>query len=159
MRAAGSRNLSNLGRVFAVAALVFGLDAISKILGSGLLADRSISLGPVTLRLVRNSGIALGFGSGAPAWLVIGLTLGVTVVVILMTLRGVFGGTAAGLVIGGAVGNITDRALDGTVIDLIDVGRWPTFNLADVFIILGFFWLVSSDSSHAEAVATQRDWS
>lgn len=96
--------------VFVLAALAFSLDVTTKILGSVVLAERSIGLGPVTFRLVRNPGIALGLGSGAPTELVIALTLSVTAIVIVMTFRGVFSGPAAGLVVGGAVGNLLDRA-------------------------------------------------
>ena len=46
-----------------------------------------------------------------------------------------------GLIIGGALGNGVDRLLDGVVSDFIDVHgfgyHWPTFNLADVAIVLG----------------------
>ena len=87
MSAAASPRVLGSRHVSVVAALAFGLDVISNVLGSVLLEGRSISLGPVTFRLVRNSGIALGFGSGAPAWLAIAITIGVTVVVIVMTMR------------------------------------------------------------------------
>ncbi len=42
----------------------------------------------------------------------------------------------------GAVGNGVDRLLDGAVVDMIAVGWWPVFNLADVWIVLGVVWLV-----------------
>jgi signal peptidase II len=51
-----------------------------------------------------------------------------------------------GFILGGAVGNFVDRLLDGQVVDFIDVGlgtlRWPAFNLADSFIVVGIAWLV-----------------
>ncbi|MGH7426043.1 MAG: signal peptidase II [Candidatus Methylomirabilales bacterium] len=43
----------------------------------------------------------------------------------------------SGIVIGGGAANLADRALGRTVVDLIDLGWWPTFNLADVFIVTG----------------------
>lgn len=141
--------------VVAVAFLAFGFDVVSKIIGSLLLVDRSISLGPVTFHLVHNSGFALGLGSNLPSWLVVSFTVAATGLVVLMTRRGVFGGPAAGLVIGGATANILDRAIDGTVVDLIHIGRWPTFNLADAFIILGFFLLLSADSQTDDLVAQE----
>lgn len=36
-----------------------------------------------------------------------------------------------GLLLGGALGNLIDRLLYGHVIDFIDVGFWPSFNIAD----------------------------
>ena len=48
---------------------------------------------------------------------------------------------ALGLLLGGAVANFADRLADGRVTDFIDFGigtyRWPTFNLADVLIMVG----------------------
>jgi signal peptidase II len=44
---------------------------------------------------------------------------------------------AIGIMIGGAVGNLVDRIRLGYVVDFIDVGRWPIFNLADSFITVG----------------------
>lgn len=57
-----------------------------------------------------------------------------------------------GLLLGGAVGNFIDRIYDGQVTDFIDVGvgatRWPTFNLADSFILIGVGFLVLSTFIH-----------
>ncbi len=41
------------------------------------------------------------------------------------------------LIIGGAAGNLADRLIHGFVIDIIDVGFWPVFNLADASITIG----------------------
>ena len=55
---------------------------------------------------------------------------------------------ALGLVLGGGTANLVDRFPDGRVTDFIDVGlglhRWPTFNLADVFILTGVGLLLFS---------------
>ena len=40
--------------------------------------------------------------------------------------------------IGGAVANVVDRARDGVVTDYLHTGWWPTFNLADTFLVTGF---------------------
>jgi signal peptidase II len=53
-----------------------------------------------------------------------------------------------GLILGGALGNLYDRAVAGQVTDFIDVGigvyRWPTFNIADSLVVIGFGLLVIS---------------
>ena len=49
---------------------------------------------------------------------------------------------AIGLQIGGAFGNLIDRLTDGTVVDFIDLGRWPIFNLADSSIVVGISLLL-----------------
>ena len=48
---------------------------------------------------------------------------------------------AIGLQLGGAVGNLIDRLFLGAVVDFIDVGPWPTFNVADSSIVVGIFLL------------------
>ena len=49
---------------------------------------------------------------------------------------------AAGLLAGGALGNLIDRLFAGEVTDYIDVGSWPPFNLADVAITAGVVLMV-----------------
>ena len=59
------------------------------------------------------------------------------------------GAVAAGLVAGGALGNLGDRAfrgddgfLHGAVVDFIDLQWWPIFNVADSAIVVGGILLV-----------------
>jgi signal peptidase II len=42
-----------------------------------------------------------------------------------------------GLLLGGAMGNLMDRILRGYVVDFVDIGFWPIFNIADLSIVLG----------------------
>jgi len=42
-----------------------------------------------------------------------------------------------GLLLGGALGNLADRAREGAVIDFIDPIGWPAFNLADMAVVIG----------------------
>src|SRR5206468_8869020 len=44
---------------------------------------------------------------------------------------------ALGLLIGGSVSNLADRIRNGYVTDFIHITHWPTFNLADTFIVVG----------------------
>jgi signal peptidase II len=46
------------------------------------------------------------------------------------------------LVLGGALSNLVDRVMYGGVIDFIGSKYWPTFNLADVFIVVGVLIIV-----------------
>ena len=50
---------------------------------------------------------------------------------------------AIGLQLGGAFGNLIDRLREGSVVDFIDVGWWPIFNLADSSIVVGITILIS----------------
>jgi signal peptidase II len=42
-----------------------------------------------------------------------------------------------GLQLGGALGNLIDRINLGYVVDFVDIGFWPIFNLADLSIVAG----------------------
>ena len=46
-----------------------------------------------------------------------------------------------GLILGGIIGNLIDRAFLGYVIDFIDFRFWPVFNVADSCISIGVVWL------------------
>lgn len=54
-----------------------------------------------------------------------------------------------GLIIGGALGNVTDRIFHGAVLDFLDFHykqyHWPAFNLADTYICIGAFILVLNE--------------
>lgn len=45
------------------------------------------------------------------------------------------------LILGGALGNLTDRVFRGQVVDYLDLHFWPVFNLADIALTLGVVWL------------------
>lgn len=45
--------------------------------------------------------------------------------------------TPVALIMGGAIGNLWDRVVYGTVIDFIDLIVWPVFNIADSAITIG----------------------
>jgi signal peptidase II len=92
-------------------------------------------------QLTYNSGASFGLGRGwAP---VIGGIAVTAVVLLFSTVRRVRSDTltvALGLVIGGALGNLTDRIVrshHGAVVDFIALHFWPTFNVADSCIVVG----------------------
>jgi len=139
-----------LGSVAVVALPVLVADQISKAWALSSLSDGPVVLvGPLRLNLTYNSAAAFGLGGG----LVPFLALLAAVVVVGCVLRGAAAaGTARavafGALLGGALGNIVDRLvrgegfLQGAVIDFIDVGYWPVFNLADTAITLACITLV-----------------
>ena len=47
-----------------------------------------------------------------------------------------------GMIAGGALGNLADRAREGAVIDFIDPMFWPAFNIADASIVIGILGLL-----------------
>jgi signal peptidase II len=141
--------------------VALGLDGLSKILAERFLALHQ----PVPviddffrLTLGYNTGVAFGmFANGGLAPLVVtGVIITGLVIWFGRSLyTGHFPGQAAwpiGLLLGGAIGNFVDRLPDKRVTDFLDVGlgaaRWPTFNLADSFILIGVTLLMLTTFSH-----------
>lgn len=93
----------------------------------------------------RNRGVAFGL-AGDVSPVLIGGTLIVLLALLAYLAARTRGGAAiwlpAGLLIGGALGNLADRVRDGAVTDFIDLPLWATFNLADVAITVGVVLLV-----------------
>jgi len=92
----------------------------------------------------RNTGVAFGALEGG------GAAVAVLIAVSLLLLLGYFAlhrdrpwlWLPVGLLLGGALGNLADRARQGAVIDFIDPVWWPAFNVADTCIVIGVLALV-----------------
>lgn len=101
-------------------------------------------LGPLILRVIRNSGGAFSLPIRLP-WLFVVVAIVVTYLVIkaLPDTKSVWLAGAYGLVVGGAIGNGVDRIFrDGAVVDMIDLDfapltNFPVFNVADIGITVG----------------------
>lgn len=116
---------------------VIGTDLITKSLAV-LILDDPVDLGPLTLRVSHNSGVAFSVGNQFPTGIVLGLTGLLTIAVIFVSLRGQIGtGMGPAVVAGGAAANVIDRIHNASVVDFIDFGWWPAFNLADTAIVVG----------------------
>lgn len=134
------------------AGLVYLADRLTKIWAERALAGRppvTVIPGVVQLNYTTNSGGAFGLGQSAP-WLFAGATVVVaaTIVAASLRLRHPATAVALGLILGGGIGNLTDRALrgggvlSGRVVDFIDFQVWPVFNLADSAIVVGALLLL-----------------
>jgi signal peptidase II len=130
--------------VVGVAAIVALVDWATKVLATVTLEDAPVELGSlITLRLSHNSGVAFGLGDRLPGPVLIVVTAAVTMVLAVAAIRGMFPSrVAAGLILGGAVANLADRVIGGTVVDFLDLGWWPSFNAADVALSVGCALLV-----------------
>ncbi|TMK79888.1 MAG: signal peptidase II [Actinobacteria bacterium] len=69
-------------------------------------------------------------------WIVESAAL-VALVVLVPVFRDIAVQVSLGAAFGGATGNLLDRLRRGRVVDFIDLGFWPVFNLADVAIVSG----------------------
>ena len=132
--------------LYSVAAAAYLLDRITKLLVEDRLAGRSpIQLipGVLDLNYTTNSGGAFGLGRSAPLVFAVA-TVVVAIAIGLASLRLTrpSAAIALGLILGGALGNLTDRfvhgsGFSGSVTDFIDFQIWPVFNLADSAIVIG----------------------
>lgn len=132
--------------LFATAAPVYALDRLTKLWAEHILPGKPIDVIPgiLTLRYTTNSGGAFSLGQSAP-WLFAAATLVVAGLILVTATRHtrIVTSVALGLVLGGALGNVTDRLargqgiVGGRVIDFIDLHVWPVFNLADASIVVG----------------------
>ena len=133
--------------LFAIAAGVLGLDIVSKAIVVATLSDRPpIRLlgGLLTLRESRNSGAAFSIGTSMTVVFTL-IAVGVIVFILRASRRisSLPWAVALGLLLGGAMGNLTDRIFRfpgpfrGWVVDWIELPHWPVFNLADSSIVCG----------------------
>lgn len=98
------------------------------------------------LVVVWNNGVSfglLGGGRPLPPWVLSGVAIAVCIGLFIWLRRTdrPLNGWGIGLVMGGAIGNVIDRARWGAVFDFADfhIGtwHWPAFNIADSAIVVG----------------------
>lgn len=134
------------GRAVATLAVVLLVDQATKALAVARI-DRGDAVNVffgLDLTNTRNRGVAFGALEGSAT------IVGVLIAAALVLLVGYFAYSASrpmlwlpvGMLLGGALGNLVDRAREGAVIDFIDPSFWPAFNLADASIVIGVFGLL-----------------
>ncbi|OIJ97163.1 signal peptidase II [Streptomyces colonosanans] len=147
-----SRGRRRIAVLFAVAAFAYALDLISKIIVVAKLehhAPAKIFGDWLQLEVIRNSGAAFSFGE---AYTVIFTVIAAAVIVVIMRLaRKLYSlpwAIALGLLLGGALGNLTDRifrapgVFQGAVVDFISPKHFAVFNLGDSAIVCGGILIV-----------------
>jgi signal peptidase II len=138
--------------VLLLAGAVVAFDQLTKLVALDRLplgASMPVIDGFLSLTLVLNPGLAFGLLGTIPTawrWVVAALSLVALAVLARVALRvlptgGWLGRLSIGLIFGGAVGNLIDRARFGAVVDFVDVHwrgwHWPAFNVADSAITVG----------------------
>jgi signal peptidase II len=139
-------NQAAIAKAVAVVGLTVLADQASKAVAITSLErgeEVNVFLG-LDMTYVRNEGVAFGALSGGGALLVtvIALALVGLVVYFVMNSDVALLWLPVGLILGGALGNLADRAREGAVVDFIDPIAWPAFNLADAAIVVGVLGLV-----------------
>jgi signal peptidase II len=141
-------------RAGALALVIVGLDQLTKhLIRSGIPVGESNKFLPgIQLVHVRNTGVAFSLLAGG----------GTLVLVFTLAALAVLTGYLAwrperqwlwlptGLLIGGAIGNLVDRLVNGAVTDFIKFPLWPAFNVADMSItfgVLALLWVLEGPRS------------
>ena len=128
-----------------VAVLAYLSDQLSKLVALDVLADgepRPFVGEVIRFKLIGNPGAALSLGA-SNTWVMTGIALAVLVAIMVVArqLGSRAWAVALGLLLGSAVGNITDRFVrppgggQGHVVDFIDYNRWFIGNVADIWIV------------------------
>lgn len=145
-------------RIFATFIIALLLDGLTKAWAEQALTTPIPILGQAfRLTLSYNTGVAFGlFANGGTFPLIVTgvIIVGLVIWLVGASRRGEFPAAThlpIGMILGGAAANFGDRLPDGRVTDFLDFGlgsaRWPTFNLADSFIIVGaaiLLWTILS---------------
>ena len=131
--------------VAVVAVVVLVIDQLTKVWAVATLEgqpSREVLGEVLRLTFVRNPGAAFSLGAGST--IIISL-LALVIVAVLMfrarNLASVWWAIAMGGMIGGALGNLTDRVfrepgrLSGHVVDFLALPFWPVFNVADMAVV------------------------
>jgi signal peptidase II len=138
--------------LFAVAAFAYAVDLVSKLLVVAKLehhAPIEVVGDWLELHAIRNPGAAFGFG--AAFTIIFTLIAAAVIVVIIRLARKLYSfpwAIALGLLLGGALGNLTDRVFrapglfEGEVVDFIAPKGFAVFNLADSAIVCGGILIV-----------------
>jgi signal peptidase II len=145
--AVGAR-LAAWSRVALVALGVVAVDQLSKqLVEHNITAGEERKLLPgIDLVNTRNRGVAFGFlpGSHTGVTILIGVALLALLVYFARHYSRSLIWLPTGMLVGGALGNIVDRARHGSVTDYVKLPLgWPPFNLADVSITLGILLLLA----------------
>ena len=144
-----------VGAALAIGAVL--LDQLTKLKVREVLEiGRSVHVfGPVYLTHVENTGSVFGIGQGyviVPTIATIAILIAVPIILWYLKSRhgyvpSTFESACAGLIIGGAIGNLIDRVGRAAVTDFVDVVilpgvHWPAFNVADACVVVGTIFLL-----------------
>ncbi len=133
---------------YAVAAVVVVADLVTTTIAVGHLHDVQHVWGPFGLALTFNSGFAFSLFSGRAVLVSVVLCVGVAVLAVVVgRVRTVPLGVGGGLVLGGALGNLSERLFgghSGEVPDFVTLNHWPTFNLADASVTVGVVIVIAT---------------
>ncbi len=130
-----------------ILASIFALiDQISKYIAVKHLETPVSLIGEIfMLEYTENPGMA--FGLPMPYWILLFGSIFLLILIIFIAKKELDlskfpARFSVALIVGGALGNIIDRIVNGYVVDFIKIWRWPNFNVADIFITVGILLII-----------------
>ena len=134
------------GAALVTAGVVVAVDQATKqVVNASVVRGDAVSVFPgLDIVNARNTGVAFGAleGGGALLAILIGVALALLLGYFALHRDQPWLWLPVGLLLGGALGNLADRAREGAVIDFVDPVAWPAFNVADACIVVGVFVLL-----------------
>ena len=138
-------------KVLGLSLIIFILDQVSNAIISAFIKlndSLSIIKNFFSLTYINNNGASFGILQNGKVFLIILSLIAILILIRYLNsfknnTKNIFG---FGLLIGGILGNLSDRLLFGYVRDFLDFKilnyNFPVFNLADTFIVIGVFLLI-----------------
>ena len=121
------------------------IDQVSKILVTNLI-DGQVGNEYIGLQITNNTGLAFGFNDGSNV-----KNIFLMIFVLLIVIRFVKNqielidtktAISLSMILSGGIGNLLDRIFRGAVVDFIKIFKFPIFNIADCFIVIGTILLI-----------------
>ena len=124
---------------------IIAIDQITKVIIEKNFADQYVGNNFIGIEVTNNTGLAFGFNEGNIKN--IGLTIFALVVIFNFTVKQFERLdkktiVAVSFVLGGGFSNLIDRFFRGSVLDFIKIFKFPNFNIADSFIVIGWMLIV-----------------
>ncbi len=162
------RRLDSLATLFMIGGLIFAADQLTKalVLKNLRMSDvwAPVPAWEKLFRIIRtfNTGAAFGFfEKGGNFFMIVAIIVILIIIYYIATYPALpkIVQISLGLQLGGALGNMWDRVQHGYVVDFVDIGFWPIFNVADISIMIGVtilaIWLWQEDEKQQDTVAGQ----
>lgn len=121
------------------------IDRLTKLLAESFASQPKNLIDGISITYVKNTGAAFGLFANQSAFLILASLAAIAAILYyynkLPKNKAVY--ISTGLLLGGITGNLIDRIFISAVIDFIDFGFWPAFNIADLSASTGIALLIA----------------